>query len=391
MSASMDPGARRPASARRYLCARRKHRPNAGPALFDLLPDELVVRVAEASASIGDVVRLGRTCRRLTAICRDDNLWCSLYSACHGIPIVRAPSALGKDWRWLCRVRSSPGIPAAAGGGWTFWGEQEGGRANGVGIGMRTVTPTTTPSTGSEVSGGDGTDVALTEAYEGDWVSGKRCGHGLWTLCETRTGRVTDLYDGQWEDDVFDGNGAYISIDGDWLYEGSWHANQKHCYGVETTRDGVGLEGSIHKGEWKDDKPHGRGVYISDGWRCEGVWQRGHMHGFGTSVNAMGDIYCGEWKDDVPEGVGTYTSHKGWRIEGSWINSLAHSNVIVTYDDGSRWAGIVERRVCTDGIAEAHAADAHIVSHGKGDGAVGCTCRTCRAPMRFSLTHENNQ
>ncbi|AVK77161.1 Morn repeat incomplete domain containing protein [Pandoravirus macleodensis] len=200
------------------------------------------------------------------------------------------------------------------------------------------------------------------------------------------------MYDGLWEDDAFEGIGAYISIDGDWLYEGSWHVNQKHGYGVETTKGAVGgLDSSIHKGEWKDDKPHGRGVYLSDGWRCEGVWQHGRMHGFGISVNAMGDIYRGEWKDDVPEGVGTYTSHQGWRIEGSWLDGLAHGNVVVAYDDGSQWSGIVERRACAGGTTEAYAIDARVVSHAGRGGAAGCACRACRAPMRFSLTHENDQ
>ncbi|AVK77160.1 F-box incomplete domain containing protein [Pandoravirus macleodensis] len=120
--------------------------------------------------------RLGRTCRRLAAICSDDNLWRHLYSACHGVPIVRAPSALGKDWRWLCRVRSSPAIPADGDDDdkWIFWSEQEDGCAHGVGIGMRTCGPTG--------SGGADAGTALMEVYEGGWISRKRHGRGLWTL-----------------------------------------------------------------------------------------------------------------------------------------------------------------------------------------------------------------
>jgi hypothetical protein len=291
-----------------------------------------------------------------------------------------------------------PGIPATANDGkWTFWGQQKQGRADGVGIGMRTRTRKAAPPTGSDVSLRDGdtkADLTLVEAYEGEWASGRQCGRGLWAAYDARTGRVTDMYDGQWADDMFQGIGAYISIDADWSYEGSWRGNQKHGYGVEITRDSTaGTEiTSIHKGNWKDDAPHGRGAYISsDGWRCEGTWGHGLMNGFGVSVDAAGDVYRGEWKDDTPEGLGTYISHQGWRIQGSWVQGSAHGNVTTTYVDGSQWTGLVERRVCADGSIEMVGIDVSIVSHGDQNGGVGCGCRACRWPMRFSLTQEDDK
>ena len=66
-------------------------------------------------------------------------------------------------------------------------------------------------------------------------------------------------------------------IDGDeFQYHGQLDEDGVAC------GDGIGTfpNGDTHKGQFKDDKPHGVGVYTyEDGTRYEGEFKAGRMHG----------------------------------------------------------------------------------------------------------------
>jgi hypothetical protein len=41
-------------------------------------------------------------------------------------------------------------------------------------------------------------------------------------------------------------------------------------------------DGDVYTGEWKDDKAHGRGIYLhKDGSKYTGEWFEDTQHGFG--------------------------------------------------------------------------------------------------------------
>lgn len=62
---------------------------------------------------------------------------------------------------------------------------------------------------------------------------------------------------------------------------------------------------SRYDGEWRDDKPNGRGVK---------TW-------------AKGDRYDGEWKDGKQFGRGILYHPDGRSEEGSWENDLPHGGM----------------------------------------------------------------
>ena len=57
----------------------------------------------------------------------------------------------------------------------------------------------------------------------------------------------------------------------------------------------------MYEGEWKNDRKHGRGIY---------VW------GEGTEFD--GDIFEGEFEDGLRSGKGTYTWKDGRKYVGQW-------------------------------------------------------------------------
>ncbi len=54
--------------------------------------------------------------------------------------------------------------------------------------------------------------------------------------------------------------------------------------------------GTQYKGEWKDKKRHGYGVWLRpDGMKYEGEWENDKPKGQGTLTYPDGRIKCGEW------------------------------------------------------------------------------------------------
>jgi hypothetical protein len=109
----------------------------------------------------------------------------------------------------------------------------------------------------------------------------------------------------------------------------------------ELVRDGYGEFkgiGKTYRGEWKDNKQHGFGVFVQNrynqyvGYVYEGEWKDGEMTGYGIFRFDSGDVYkgChnnqqfdgygvyffisnsgffkGEFKQDIKDGFGTYDS-----------------------------------------------------------------------------------
>lgn len=61
-------------------------------------------------------------------------------------------------------------------------------------------------------------------------------------------------------------------------------------------------------GDWKDDKFHGKGIYIFNrGDRYEGELSGGVKQGYGRYFYINGNKYEGEWANDRKHGEGVYT------------------------------------------------------------------------------------
>ena len=111
--------------------------------------------------------------------------------------------------------------------------------------------------------------------------------------------------------------------------------------------------GYLYKGEFKDNKPSGQGVFTSpDGHRYQGGFNDGKLNGQGVMTYPDGRRYEGEYKDNKRDGYGIMTYQdgglyqEGSRYAGDWKNDKRDGQGIMTYlDDGRRLEGKFKENV----------------------------------------------
>jgi hypothetical protein len=57
-------------------------------------------------------------------------------------------------------------------------------------------------------------------------------------------------------------------------------------------------------GEWRENRPEGLGVIMTEESRYEGEVRSGMKHGSGREMFVNGDVYVGCYVNGRPEGVG---------------------------------------------------------------------------------------
>ena len=119
--------------------------------------------------------------------------------------------------------------------------------------------------------------------YLGELLEGKRANKGIYYY------KNGDIYFGDWKDDKFHGKGVYIFAKGE-RYEGELANGFKTGNG-----DYQYLNGNFYQGQWREDKKQGFGVYtyLLTGEKYEGEWDKGLKHGKGTFLFSYGDKYEG--------------------------------------------------------------------------------------------------
>jgi len=146
------------------------------------------------------------------------------------------------------------------------------------------------------------------------------------------------LYFGQLTGTRRNGFGTMEYTNGD-KYEGEW---------VENDRQGTGLvnySGSQNsfKGEWFQDKPHGRGVYQSqddEKFTYDGEFFEGNFHGDGKKVWPNKDQYEGQFEHNRVEGKGTFRfAEAEEQFQGEFMNGKWHGTGTYTWKDGSTFDG----------------------------------------------------
>ncbi|CAD8208557.1 unnamed protein product [Paramecium octaurelia] len=214
--------------------------------------------------------------------------------------------------------------------------------------------------------------------YIGDWFKKKREGFGL---------LINDnyLYEGQWQDDKYHGNGriiygnsnAYIGQfkqglyhgegfyiqninQANTIYEGEWVLGLKNGMGKEQMPDGT-----IFMGQFKDNERHGHGKLFSirdsyvfegqwiggitsekgiltwqDGKRFEGGWQNNMMNGQGIFIWPGGKRYVGNYVNNLRDGYGEYYYKDGKIYKGMWKEGLMDGQGIIIYPNNTHERGI---------------------------------------------------
>nr|CCA22000.1 radial spoke head 10 family protein putative [Albugo laibachii Nc14] len=154
-------------------------------------------------------------------------------------------------------------------------------------------------------------DVEENIRYEGNFLRGKRHGHGIMRYSNS------DWYEGDWVHDEKNGNGVM-----------TWHIAKQTSRNTDVVLKShtlITLE--KYEGGWKKDRQDGIGrhIWLPSGSKDQSVldcslcmcnWYEGEMkegvrHGVGTFHYENGSRYEGEWKDNVKDGLGIFVSEEG--------------------------------------------------------------------------------
>ncbi|XP_014615012.1 PREDICTED: MORN repeat-containing protein 3-like [Polistes canadensis] len=135
-----------------------------------------------------------------------------------------------------------------------------------------------------------------------------------------RKGILKAHYKGEWKDNKKHGKGTDIDRNGR-MYEGNWFCGQKHGYGVLSKIYKNSSIRKIYAGYWMIGKKEGFGnFWYENGDYYEGDFHCDKRHGYGRIWYQNGDYYQGFWRNDLSYGKGMFIKGDGNRYEGSFID-----------------------------------------------------------------------
>ena len=167
--------------------------------------------------------------------------------------------------------------------------------------------------------------------YEGIIINNKREIKGIMYY------KNGSKYEGQWRNDKKHGKGVFISQNYNnpkligIKYEGEFNNDKIEGYGV-----GKYTSGDKYEGEWKNNKQYGRGVLIyKEGGKYIGEWKNGKLNGNGIYYLKNGERFEGNFIDDKYNGYGKYYYNDGEFLEGIFKNDLPSGSCILHKIDGT--------------------------------------------------------
>eukprot|EP01040_Poterioochromonas_malhamensis_P014817 gene14817-16474_t len=161
--------------------------------------------------------------------------------------------------------------------------------------------------------------------YEGDFQDDQLHGKGKYTYSEV------EYYDGDWEASKRHGFGKNVQKSGT-VYEGQWINDKQEGKGREISAYDDVYEGNIYEGDWQDNDYCGQGRFIikENGAVYEGSWKAG-ASGEGRVTFVNGDIYEGQWNSAAVHGVGTMAYANGDVYRGHWESGQRHGQGTMQY------------------------------------------------------------
>eukprot|EP00747_Dinoflagellata_sp_TGD_P114485 gnl/TRDRNA2_/TRDRNA2_171936_c0_seq2.p1 gnl/TRDRNA2_/TRDRNA2_171936_c0~~gnl/TRDRNA2_/TRDRNA2_171936_c0_seq2.p1 ORF type:complete len:513 (-),score=77.20 gnl/TRDRNA2_/TRDRNA2_171936_c0_seq2:61-1377(-) len=170
--------------------------------------------------------------------------------------------------------------------------------------------------------------------YLGDWQDNRKHGEGFYE--SESEGR----YRGEFENDLFHGNGALALLNGD-QYIGSFMFGKPQGSGHYKWASNH----SKYAGEIDRGKLQGEGALTSKatGTIYTGQFSHSMPDGFGTMRNRSKrkEQYAGDWVGGFKSGVGTYEWQNGTRFEGRFSDDARHGDGAILFTDGAVWQGQV--------------------------------------------------
>lgn len=138
------------------------------------------------------------------------------------------------------------------------------------------------------------------------------------------TGRGKAIYQGQFKDGQYHGNGRLSYEDEKSIYKGNWVMGMKQGRGILWDGDN-----NVYMGQWQNDRRNGQGT------QAFGVedWVEDSHTEFWLVDNT--ENYTGNFKNDVFYGRGTYRWLDGTKYVGEWLANKKHGAGYYDYGDGN--------------------------------------------------------
>lgn len=166
--------------------------------------------------------------------------------------------------------------------------------------------------------------------YEGDWVKGKKHGHGKLIMADG------SYYEGEFKNGEIEGHGYRKWQHTGHSYSGEFHVGEMHGHGVLNYADG-----SQYKGQFQNNCRHGGGVYVDkDGNKYEGTWHNNRQNGEGTLVFQNGDIFEGTFVRGLRQGNGLLQFANGGYYMGQWHADKFSGEGKMVYSNGIEYTGL---------------------------------------------------
>ena len=172
--------------------------------------------------------------------------------------------------------------------------------------------------------------------YIGEWKADKRQGKGKLYYSNGKL-----VYDGDWDNNNFEGEGKYIDPYNSSYYIGQFKNGKRHGKGQFFDKSGrllfkgefinnlpgdkgilLSNDGYIYEGEVKELKPNGEGkLFYENKLVYEGHFVNGDYNGFGKKYDDDGYVYIGIFKNNKLEGKGKiYNKNEKLIYEGDFFN-----------------------------------------------------------------------
>lgn len=168
------------------------------------------------------------------------------------------------------------------------------------------------------------------EEYRGDWNGMIRHGKGMLYI------RQVGKYDGEFKDNVPDGQGTFNYVDGS-VYNGMFAKGVRCGKGCLKLGDVLS-----YQGQWENDAMHGVGYLIEDGNTYFGEFSAGKKQGKGKMTFQNGTVYEGDWSNDKRHGHGKCSYDNGDTYTGEWKDDKRNGQGKCKFADGTVFRGIWE-------------------------------------------------
>lgn len=163
----------------------------------------------------------------------------------------------------------------------------------------------------------------LAITYKGQFKNGRFNGSG--TLTIEQKDETKKIWEGKWRNGELNGYGKFTSST--LLIKGQWVNGKQTGQGESKNL----LNGTTSKGQFKDYALIKGRLTFSDGSYVQGQWVDGKLSGYVIETMKNGSIYKGQYKNNTKHGKGIFIFSDGSTTSGVWNNGKAVSGNVMKF------------------------------------------------------------